>query len=181
MIEGRLARRYATALFQLAREAGQEEAVGQEIAEFQKTFSASELQSILTNPAFALDSRKRIIIQVANAQRLSVLTTHFLSLLLDRDRLAYLAEISSGYQRLLNEAKGRIEAKVVSAMALEPAQVERLLETLQAISGKTVILQRETDPALIGGLRVELEGRIYDGSVSTRLAMMRERMARGYY
>jgi F-type H+-transporting ATPase subunit delta len=180
MIEGRLARRYATALFQLAREAGQEEAVGHEMADFRKTFAATELQSVLMNPAFAQDSRKRILIQVANSERLSVLTTHFLSLLLDRDRLGYLPEIVSGYQRLLNEAKGRVEAKAVTAIPLDAAQVNRLLETLKAISGKTVLLQQETDPALIGGLRVEFEGKVYDGSVSTQLAGMRQRMARGH-
>jgi F0F1-type ATP synthase delta subunit len=63
---------------------------------------------------------------------------------------------------------------------LDAAQVNRLLETLKAISGKTVLLQQETDPALIGGLRVEFEGKVYDGSVSTQLAGMRQRMARGH-
>ena len=180
MIEGRLARRYSTALFELAREAGQEDQVGAEIAQFYAAYSGSELQSILINPAFAVDSRKRILIQVANAQGLSVRTTHFLALLLERDRLGYLPEIVSSYQRLLNEAKGRVEGKLVSASPLEPAEIERLLGTLQAISGKQVILHQETDPALIGGLRVELEGKIYDGTVSTQLEKMRQRIARGY-
>jgi F-type H+-transporting ATPase subunit delta len=180
MIEGRLARRYASALFQLAREGGQEEQVGQEIAQFHAAYSSSELQGILTNPAFAVDSRKRILIQVANAQGLAVLTTHFLSLLLERERLGHLAGIVSSYQRLLNQAKGRVEAKVTSASPIETAHLERLLGTLRGISGKEVLLHQEIDPALIGGLLVELEGKVYDGTVSTQLEKMRQRIARGY-
>ena len=180
MIEGRLARRYTRALFQLAREAAQEEEVGREIAQFYSAYTSSELQRILTNPAFAIDSRKRILIQIANAQGGSVLTTHFLSMLLERDRLGHLPGIVSSYQRLLNESKGRVEAKMVSAIPLEAAHLERLLGTLRGISGKEVVLHQETDPALIGGLRVELEGKIYDGTVSTQLEKMRQRIARGY-
>jgi F-type H+-transporting ATPase subunit delta len=180
MIEGRLARRYSTALFELAREADQEEQVGDEIAQFYASYSGSELQGILTNPAFAVDTRKRILIQIANAQGLSVRTVHFLALLLERDRLGHLPAIVSSYRRLLNEAKGRVEAKVVSASPLEPAEIDRLRGTLGAISGKQVVLHQETDAALIGGLRVELEGKIYDGTVSTQLEKMRQRIARGY-
>ena len=180
MIEGRLARRYATALFQLAREAGQEEQVGREIAEFQLGYSGSELQGVLTNPAFAVDSRKRILIQVADAQGFSRLTAHFLSLLLERDRFGHLSGIVGSYQRLLNQAKGRVEAKVTSASPLETSHSERLVGTLRGISGKEVLLHKEIDPALIGGLLVELEGKVYDGTVSTQLEKMRERITRGY-
>jgi F-type H+-transporting ATPase subunit delta len=180
MIEGRLARRYSSALFQLARETRQEEQVGQEVAQFHAAYNDSELQRVLTNPAFAVDSRKRVLNQVANGQGLSVLTMHFLSMLLERDRLGHLAGVVSSYQRLLNQAKGRIEGKVTGASPLESVHLERLLETLRAISGKEVVLHQETDPALIGGLRVELEGKVYDGSVSTQLEKMRQRMARGY-
>jgi len=180
MIEGSLARRYTKALFQLAREAGQEEQVGQEVEQFYAAYSASELQGVLTNPAFGVDARKRILIQVANAQGLSVLSIHFFSLLLERDRLAHLPGIASCYRRLLNQAKGRVEAKVIGASPLEPAHVERRRGTLRGISGKEVVLHEDTDPALIGGLLVELEGKVYDGSVRTQLEKMRQRIARGY-
>jgi len=180
MIEGSLARRYTKALFQLAREAGQEEKIGQEIDQFYAAFGGSELQGVLTNPAFPMDSRKRILIQVANGLELSVLSIHFLSLLLERDRLAHLPGIVNCYRRLLNEAKGRVEAKLVSAAGLDAALVERLREQLKGISGKEVVLQQETDPSLLGGLLVELAGKVYDGSVRTQLEKMKQRIAREY-
>jgi F-type H+-transporting ATPase subunit delta len=180
MIEGSLSRRYTKALFQLAREAGQEDKIGQEVEEFNKAYSGSDLRQVLTNPAFTIDARKRILDQVTASQQLSALTRHFLSLLLDRDRLPYLAGIVSCYRRFLNEVKGRIDAKVVSASALEPAMVEQMRARLRGISGKDVVLQQETDPSLLGGLLVELEGKIYDGSIRTQLDNMKQRIARGY-
>ncbi len=180
MIEGGLARRYTRALFQLSREADQEEKIGREIEQFHAAFGGSELEGVLTNPAFPMDQRKRILIQVANGLELSVLSIHFLSLLLERDRFAHLPGIVNCYRRLLNEAKGRVEAKVVSAAGLEPALVERLREQLRGISGKEVVLQQETDPNLLGGLLVELEGKVYDGSVRTQLEKMKQRIAREY-
>ena len=180
MIEGILSRRYTKALFQLAREAGQEEQVGQEVEQFYAAYSGSELQGVLTNPAFGLASRKKVLLQVAESQRFSPLTIHFLSLLLERDRLAYLPGIVSSYRRMLNEAKGRVEGKVIGARPLEPAMLDRLGQMLGGISGKEVVLEQETDPALIGGVLIELEGTIYDGSVRTQLEKMKQRIAREY-
>lgn len=180
MIEGSLARRYTKALFQLAREAGQEEAIGREVDEFFAAYNGSDLRTVLTNPAFDVATRKRVLIQVANTQQLSVLTIHFLSLLLERDRLSHLPGIASYYRRLLNEAKGRVEAKVVSTSALEPALIDRVREQLRGLSGKEVVLQQEVDPGLLGGMTVELQGKVYDGSIRTQLEKMKQRMARGY-
>jgi F-type H+-transporting ATPase subunit delta len=180
MIEGSLSRRYTKALFQLAREAGQEEIVGQEVEQFYAAYHSSELQTVLTNPAFPVDNRKSVLTQVTQGQQLSPLTEHFLCLLLERDRLTYLPGIVSCYRRLLNEAKGRVDAKVVGASTLEPAMVDRLREALRMISGKEVVLQQETDPTLLGGVLIELEGKVYDGSVRTQLEKMKQRMARGY-
>ena len=180
MTEGKLSRRYTKALFQLAREAGQEEQIGRQVEEFYAAYSSTELEKVLTNPAFAVDARKKILAQVIQGQQLSALTAHFLALLLERDRLGHLPGIVSCYRRLLNEAKGLVEAKVVSAGALEAQMVESVRERLRGISGKDVVLQEETDASLLGGLLIELEGKVYDGSVRTQLEKMKQRVARGF-
>jgi F-type H+-transporting ATPase subunit delta len=179
MIEGRLSRRYTRALFQLAREAGEEEKIGEEIERFFSIYGSSDLQKVLVNPAFALGPRKKILAQTIQSQQLSPLAVKFLSLLLERDRLVELAGIVSCYRRLLNEAKGRVEARVVSTGALDAAMVEQLRERLRGLAGKEVLLQQETDPSLLGGLLIELEGKIYDGTIRTQLEKMKQRIARG--
>ena len=180
MIEGSISRRYSKALFQLAQEQRQEEAIGQEIEQFFTAYAGSALPTVLNNPAFSLESRKKILIEVTKSLRLSPLSVHFLSILLDRDRLPYLSSIVEYYRRLLNELKGRVEATVVAASPLEAAMVESLRRTLHGISGKEVVLHEKDDPALLGGLLVELEGKIYDGSVRTQLEQMKQRIAREY-
>ncbi len=180
MIEGSLSRRYSKAFFQLAREAGREEAIGTEIEQFLDAYTGSPLQTVLSNPAFSLGNRRTVLVEVAKQLQLSPVSHHFLSILLERDRLAFLPSIVASYRRLLNAVKGRVEAKVVGASALEPTMVERLREGLRVLCGKDVVLLLETNPDLIGGLLVELDGKVYDGSVRTELEKMRQRMARGH-
>ena len=180
MIEGRLSRRYTRALFQLAREAGEEEKIGGEIEQFFAAYNNSDLHKVLTNPAFAAATRKTILGQVIENQQLSGLTAKFLSLLIERDRLMQLEGIASCYRRLLNEAKGRVEARVVSPGALDPVMVEQLRERLRGLAGKDILLKQETDPSLLGGLLIELEGKVYDGSIRTQLEKMKLRIARGH-
>jgi F-type H+-transporting ATPase subunit delta len=180
MIEGSLSRRYTKALFQLAQESRQEEVIGRELEQFYAVYQDSELQEVLTNPAVGLDKRNNILVRVTEKQQLAPLTVHFLAILLARDRLKYLPEIVSCYRRLLNEARGRVEAKAVAASPLEPAMVDRLREVLRGIAGKDIVLQQETDPSLIGGVLIELEGKVYDGSVRTQLEKMKQRIVHGY-
>jgi len=180
MIEGSISRRYSKALFQLAREQSQEEAIGQEIEQFLSAYTGSALQAVLNNPAFGLENRKKILVEVTKSLQLSTLSVHFLSILLERDRLPYLPSIVEYYRRLLNEIKGRVEVTVVAASPLDAAMLERLRQTLHGISGKEVVLHEKADPALLGGLLVELQGKIYDGSVRTQLEKMKRRIAREY-
>jgi F-type H+-transporting ATPase subunit delta len=180
MIEGSLSRRYTKALFQLAQEIHREEAIGQEIEAFLAAYTGSPLETVLNNPAFGMDGRRRVLVEVVKKLQLSALAEHFLGLLLDRDRLTYLSSIVARYRRLLNESRGRVEAKVVAASPPEPAMVDRLRAVLGGLSGKEVVLEQATDPGLIGGVLVELEGKVYDGSVRTQLEKMKQRIARGY-
>ena len=180
MTAGSLSRRYGKALFELARDEKREEAVGQEIEQFLAAYQGSALQSVLNNPAFELEQAQERPRAGRKSIQLSPLALHFLSLLFDRDRLPNLQGISSYYRRLLNESRGRVEAKLVSATPLESAVLEQLRSALKGVSGKDVLLQQQTKPELIGGLLVELEGTIYDGSVQTQLEKMKQQIARGY-
>ncbi|MBI2999568.1 MAG: ATP synthase F1 subunit delta [Deltaproteobacteria bacterium] len=180
MVEGRLSRRYARALFQLALEEAREAEVGQEISRYAEVYTTSALIRVVSNRALAARARKNVVIEVARSVGLSSLMIHFLSLLVDRDRVGLLPSIASRYRRLLDEAKGRVEARVVAAALLSRDMMERVRVALQSISGKEVILHEETDLGLIGGVRIELEGRVYDGSVRTQLEKMKQRIERGY-
>lgn len=180
MIEGSLSRRYAKALFQLAVAEQKEDAVAGELAGFAEIFAQPELNHVLNDPAFSRQRRKNIVAQIARELQLSPLVTHFLELLVERDRVSFLPGIAERYRRMLDEKKGQAEARVVTASPLEDADLKRLGETLGKISGKKIILNQETDASLIGGAVVHLEGKIYDGSVAAQLEKMKKQVEQSY-
>ncbi|MFQ5850268.1 MAG: ATP synthase F1 subunit delta [Candidatus Binatia bacterium] len=174
MIAGRLSRRYARAIFQLAQEEHREEPVGEEIDRFVAAYHNSALKTVLNNPAFGLKSRKSVAVEVAKSLELTPLVIRFLSLLTERDRLAFLPSIALHYHRYLDEARGRVQARVLAPTTLGKATLEKLRGVLQSTCGKEVILKEETEPRLIGGVLIELEGKVYDGSIRTQLERMKE-------
>ncbi len=179
MIEGRLSRRYAKAIFALAREEHGEENFALELDRFVEAYNTSPLNMVLTNPTLGVQTRKNIAVQIAQTLNLPALVIRFLSFLTERDRLAYLPSITLRYHRLLDEAKGRVEARVVTPTPLAAAMMEKVNRVLKGICGKEVILKEHIRPELIGGLLIELEGKVYDGSIRTQLERMKETIERG--
>ncbi len=180
MIQGSLSRRYAKALFQLAVAESKEDAVAAELGRFVEAFANPELNQVLNNPGFAAHSRKNIVTEIARALELSPLVTHFLSLLVDHDRLSFFPGIVERYHRMLDDKKGQAEARVVAAGPLDESDLQRLRASLEKISGKKIVVQQESDPALIGGVVVQLEGKIYDGSVRAQLEKMKKQVEQSY-
>lgn len=180
MIEGKLSRRYAKALFQLAVEERKVEEIGQELERFASVYASVHLSSVLNNPAFEVETRKRIAAQIANELRLSPLTIHFLSLLIDRHRLVSLPSIVFHFRRLQDEALGRIKARVAAASPLGSEVMDKLGVALEKISGKKVVLGEEIDPKILGGLVIHMEGKVYDGSLRAQLEKMRKQIEEGY-
>jgi F-type H+-transporting ATPase subunit delta len=180
MIQGSLSRRYAKALFQLAVAENKEDAVAAELARFAEVFAQPELNGVLNNPGFAAHARKNIVIQVARGLELSPLVTHFLSLLVDHDRLGFYPGIVERYRRMLDEKKGQAEARVIAASPLQDLDLKRLTEMLETISGKKIVMHQEADAGLIGGAVVHLEGKIYDGSVRAQLEKMKKQVEQSY-
>ena len=179
MIAAGVSRRYAKALFELAVEARAEELIGQELQSFTDALTSSPLGEILNNPAYPLVTRKNVLGEVTKVLQSSPLLMRFLSLLLERRRLDSLSDITRQYKKLLNQAKGRIDARVIAASPLEPQALDRVRAKLQQISRKEVLLQSETDPGLIAGLVIELEGKTYDGSVRAYLEALTDRIEHG--
>ncbi len=176
MIEGKLSRRYAKAVFGLA--AGRQEAIGAELDGFLEAFENPSLRKVLGNPAFHQERRKDIVVDVAARLGLSELTTHFFSLLVTRDRLDGLSSIVRQYHRLLDDSAGRVNARVVVAQPLGDERRDSLAAVVGERTGKTAVLTEEVDPAIIGGIIVEVGGKVYDGSVRTRLQNLRKNIER---
>ncbi len=176
MIEGKLSRRYARAIFELA--ASREEVVGAEVDSFLELYEDPELKKVLGNPAFDQARRNEIVVELARRLGVSKLTTNFLSLLVTRNRMDGLTSIARHYRRLLDDARGRVDAKVVVPRPLGEEQRTSLANVIGELTGKSVIITEEVDPAIIGGIVVEVGGKVYDGSVRTQLQSIKRSMER---
>jgi F-type H+-transporting ATPase subunit delta len=174
-----VARRYAKALWALASEASRPEAVAQELATFERVLADEPaLRDVLLLP-WAKAATKRVIVQtVTERLQLSPLTRNFLALVAQRRRLALLADIRAAYEALIDQAAGRVRARVRTAAPLSEAQRGAIRERLGRRLGKTVLLDTEVDATLLGGFVAEVGSRILDMSVRGQLAALRERITR---
>ena len=165
---------YAKALADLTAANGSMSAVRDQLDSLAGLVRASrELQVVLSNPTVGVDARKRVVVAVSDRLSLSKTTRSFLLVLAEKNRLAALAPIADAFGQLVDERSGIVRAKVVSSVALSEAQATRLRAVLGDLTGKSVVVSNETDPAHIGGLAVHVGGKVYDSTVATQLDKLR--------
>ncbi len=175
-----VARRYARALHALANEAGRAEAVTDELAAFDQLLAAEpELREALLRPWVKAGTKRDIVLEVASRLGLSPLTRNFLALVAQRRRLDLLGEILAAYRARVDEAAGRSRARVRSAAPLSDAERDALRERLGRRLGRTVLLDTEVDPSLLGGFVAEVGSRVLDMSIAGQLGALRERIIKG--
>jgi F-type H+-transporting ATPase subunit delta len=176
----KIARRYAKALMNIGQEDGNYDTYWKELDDFSSLFQREEhLREVLRNPTFNIPRRQAIIKEISTRLGLSPVTINFLQLLVDKDRMMYLPDITSLYRELVDEAAGRARVKLVTAHDLAKKKIEELTQGLQSLVGKTVIMEVETDPSLIGGVVARIGDTVYDGSVKRQLERLKEILAKG--
>jgi len=179
VINRKIARRYAKALMNIGQEDGNYETYGEELNAFTSLFQGEgQLRGVLSNPTFDIPQRQAIIQEIGKRLRMSPIPINFLQLLVDKDRMIYLPDITSLYRELVDEAVGRARAHLITAHDLSKKKIEELTHGLQGLVGKQVILEVTTDPSLIGGVVAKIEGKIYDGSIKTQLERFRDALAK---
>lgn len=174
------ARRYARALFSLAREDGSIENIRGELNRIAELLAASpELHAAVFRPLHPVSERRAVLRAIGQKLSLSRSVANFMLYLVDQRRLVDFDGIRAEFERLADEAAGRLQADVVSASPLRDDQRERLRRALAGQAGREVDLALRVDPELIGGAIVRVGGLVYDGSLRTQLAELRDNLTRG--
>jgi F-type H+-transporting ATPase subunit delta len=175
-----VSRRYAKALILIGQEDGQAEQYNEELTAVVGLFDTQDgFELALTNPLYNKNDRKKVLQAVLAATDLSVIMKSFLVLLFDKGRIGFLREIASYYKDLADELKGVVKASVISATELSSEAIEKIKEALSKKAGKTIVLNVEQDPSLIGGVVTKIGDLVLDGSVKTQLINMRETLKKG--
>jgi F-type H+-transporting ATPase subunit delta len=172
-----VAKRYAKALLALAAESREGESVGRELESVARAFGAGPLQVFAGDTTLDRNTRRAVTARLSETLGLSRLLRNFLGVLAENNRLRDLAAIRSQYERLEDHALGRVRARVRSARPLSEESRARIHEIFERQTGKRVIAETAVAPDLLGGAVVELEGRVFDGSLRTQLERLRRSLS----
>lgn len=176
----RTARRYAKALYDVAREAGATDAVGQEMEQVAAVCGGDAgAHDVLTRPWIKPADRRGVAVGIAQKIGARKLVQDFVGLVAERGRADHLPEIVGAYRTLVDAELGRTRAQVRTAVALTDGEKRQLSGKLEHALGKRVILEEQVDAALLGGFVAQVGSLIFDGSLDGQLARMRQRLARG--
>jgi F-type H+-transporting ATPase subunit delta len=169
-VQASLAGRYATALFELARESKAVAAVEASLGKVQKALSDStDFFALTTNAAVSRDDAKKAVAAIAKAMKLDTLTTKTLGVLADNRRLAETGAVAKAFASLAAADRGEMTAEVTSAHPLTAAQTKAIAAKLKARVGRDVAISAKIDPAILGGLTVKIGSTLIDNSIQTRL------------
>lgn len=168
-----VAKRYAKALFELAQENGGAAAqVEQELKLVVDTISASnELEAYLKHPGVPLQAKVELLKQVFEG-RVSGLVANTLQLLIEKGRETLVGAVYEDYVKIAGEALGQANATVTSALPLTVEEATNVKAQFEQMIGKKVRIENIVDPSLLGGLQVRIGDRLYDGSLSGKLARL---------
>ncbi len=176
-IQASLAGRYASALFDLASEAGTVTAVESDLEGLGQALTESlDLRALTTNPQIGRGAQGAAIEGVAGILGTSELTRRFLGVLAQNRRLGQLPKVVQAFRAIASAQRGEVTAEVTSAHALTDAQIDQLKQKLTAREGRTVKLSTKVDPGLLGGLVVTIGSKRIDGSIRTRLNSLAQAM-----
>lgn len=172
-----MAGRYATALFELAREADAIDRVKVDLERFDALMAESpDLLRLVRSPVFSADEQLQALSAVLQRVGIGGLAEKFLKLVTTNRRLFAVRDMIKGFRELVADHKGQATAEVTVAEPLKNDHVAALKSALKAVSGKDVDLNVKVDPAILGGLVVKLGSRMVDTSLRTKLNAIRHAM-----
>jgi len=169
-IRASLAGRYASALFDLARDQRQIESVGNSLdALSQALLDSRDFAELVESPLVSRDEAGKAFAAVAPQLNLDPITTNFLGVLANNGRKNQLRAVIRAYRRLAAEHRGEATAEVVTARPLADNQLAELRRQLRTRAGRDVNIDATVDPSILGGIVVKLGSQRIDASIRTKL------------
>lgn len=172
-----VAGRYATALFELARDENSIDAVKTDLDNFDAMLAESaDLARLVRSPVFTSEIQLKAISAVLDRAGIGGTSAKFLKLLAVNRRLFAVNDVIRVFRTLVARLKGEATAEVTVAEQLSDKNLAALKDALKAVTGKDVDLKVKVDPAIIGGLVVKIGSRMIDSSLRTKLNSIKHAM-----
>lgn len=165
-----VAERYASSLFELAREEKSIAKVESDLNSFQSMLDSSpDLRRLINSPVFSAEEQEKAIGAIVAKAGIKGLAGNFLRVAAANRRLFAVPGMIEAFRRIAAEARGETSAEVTSAHTLSAAQQTELKAALKSVAGKDVSLAVTVDPSLLGGMVVKMGSRQIDTSLKTKL------------
>ena len=181
MKQSRAAKSYAKALFSLAKERHQVDAIAADLEQIVRLLrDAAPLREALTRPSVPASAKRAVAAEAAREDGLSELARDFFALVAAQGRAGESETIASAYRDLADADRGRVRAQVRTAVSFTDAERASLAARLgRELGGKQVIVEETIDANLLGGFIAEVGSLVLDGSLDGQLARLRERLTKG--
>ncbi len=169
--------RYATALFELARDEKSIDAVKADLDRFDGLLNdIADLKRLVRSPVFSADAQSRALTAVLDKAGITGISANFLKVLTANRRLFAVADVIRAFRALVAKFRGEASADVTVAETLSDKNLDALKSALNSVTGKDVTLNVKVDPSIIGGLVVKLGSRMVDSSLRTKLNSIKHAM-----
>jgi F-type H+-transporting ATPase subunit delta len=176
-IRASLAGRYASALFDLARNKRQIDSVSRSLDSLsQALLDSKDFSELVSSPLVSREEAGKALGALAPKLGLDAVTTNFLGVLARNGRKKELLSVIGAFRRLAAEHRGEATAEVVTARPLSDDQLANLQERLRARVGRDVNIDATVDPSLLGGMIVRLGSQQIDASIRTKLNRLAQAM-----
>jgi F-type H+-transporting ATPase subunit delta len=176
-IRASLAGRYASALFDIARDQHQIESVGKSLdALDQALLESKDFSELVGSPLLSREAAGKAFAALAPQLNLDPITTNFLGVLARNGRKGQLRAVIRAFRRLAAEHRGEATAEVITARQLNDDQLAQLRQQLRTRAGRDVNIDASVDPSLLGGIVVKLGSQQIDASIRTKLNRLAQAM-----
>jgi F-type H+-transporting ATPase subunit delta len=172
-----MAGRYATALFELAVEANAIDAISADLGRLDALIGDSaDLMRLVKSPVFSSEDQLRALSAVLDKIGIDDLAARFLKVVASNRRLFAVRDMIQAYRALVARHKGEVSARVTVAEMPSETRIAEIKDALKSVTGKDVALDVKIDPAIIGGLIVQIGSRMVDSSLRTKLNAIKHAM-----
>ncbi|MEO0677440.1 MAG: F0F1 ATP synthase subunit delta [Pseudomonadota bacterium] len=176
-ISNGIAGRYATAVFELAKEGKDLKSLEADVSALAEAMEASDdLRGFFSSPVYTREEMGQAAVAIAEKAGFSETMKNTLALMAQNRRLFAVPNFVARVKELIAEEKGEVTAEVTTAKALTKTQADKLAKTLKAQVGKDVNVEASVDESLIGGMIVKVGSRMVDTSIKSKLAALQNTM-----
>ena len=164
-----IANTYAQALYDLAKEENLTDAIGQQLDALKDAFDAEpDFLRLMSAPNLSKEERCQILDDSFRGKT-EPYVLNFMKILTEKGYMRYFSDCAAAFRDAYNLDHGILPVKAVTAVPMTEDQIARLTEKLGKLTGKTIDLSCRVDPAVLGGVRLDYDGKRVDGTVQGRL------------